>query len=93
MSREVPKKISNMAKSHDLEVTMRVGKEGITEPLLTELIDQLKRRDLVKIKANKGVTSNRKNRKELFSVIADRTGSTIVFQRGNIAVFWRYSLQ
>tara|TARA_A100000164_G_scaffold352248_1_gene357721 strand:- start:675 stop:953 length:279 start_codon:yes stop_codon:yes gene_type:complete len=92
MSREVPKEISKMAKSHDLEVTMRVGKDGITGPLLSELIEQLKRRDLVKIKANKGVSSNREHRKEIFSLIAERTSSTIVFQRGNIAVFWRTNI-
>ena len=92
MNNEVPKEISNMAKSHNLEITIRVGKDGITESLLSELIAQLKRRDLVKVKANKGIISNRENRKEIFSQIAHRAGSTVVFQRGNIAVFWRTSL-
>ena len=93
MSKGVPKAISKMAKSPALEITLRIGKDGISEPFLSELVDQLKRRDLVKLKANKSISSNRKKRQQMFSEISERVGSTIVFQRGNVAVFWRTSLQ
>ncbi len=93
MSKGVPKAISKMAKSPALEITLRIGKDGISEPFLSELVDQLKRRDLVKLKANKSISSNRKNRQQMFSEISERVGSTIVFKRGNVAVFWRTSLQ
>ena len=86
MSKGVPKAISKMAKSPALEITLRIGKDGISEPFLSELVDQLKRRDLVKLKANKSISSNRKNRQQMFSEISERVGSTIVFQRGNVHV-------
>ena len=92
MSKEVPKAISNIAKSPSLEITLRIGKDGITEPVLSELVDQLKKRDLVKVKANKSISSDRKYRQQMFSEISERAGSTIVFQRGNVAVLWRTSL-
>ena len=92
MSKEVPKAISKIAKSPTLEITLRIGKDGITEPVLSELVDQLKRRDIVKVKANKSISSDRKNRQQMFSEISERAGSTLVFQRGNVAVFWRTSL-
>ena len=75
-----------------MEITLRIGKDGITEPVLSELVDQLKKRDLVKVKANKSISSDRKYRQQMFSEISERAGSTIVFQRGNVAVFWRTSL-
>lgn len=93
MRKEVPKAISEMAKSPALEISLRIGKDGITEAVISELVDQLKRRQLVKLKANKNVSSDRKNRQQIFSEISERAGSTMVFQRGNVAVFWRTSLQ
>ena len=81
-----------MAKSPALEISLRIGKDGITEAFLSELVDQLKRRELVKLKANKSISSDRKNRLKIFSELSKRAGSTIVFQRGNVAVFWRTSL-
>ena len=65
-----------------MEITLRIGKDGISEPFLSELVDQLKRRDLVKLKANKSISSDRKNRQQMFSEISERVGSTMVFQRG-----------
>ena len=69
-------------------VTARIGRSGITEPLISELSDQLTRNHLVKVKANKGTTSDRQQRGSLFSEVAELTNSTLVFQRGNVAVLW-----
>ena len=88
MSEDVPRRIKNLAKSHDLEVSARIGRAGITEPLISELSDQLTRNHLVKVKANKGTTSDRQQRGSLFSEVAELTNSTLVFQRGNVAVLW-----
>ena len=81
MRKEVPKAISEMAKSPALEISLRIGKDGITDAVISELVDQLKRRQLVKLKANKNVSSDRKNRQQIFSEISG-AGSTMVFQRG-----------
>jgi len=88
MSKEIPRRIVNSAKSESLDVSMRIGRVGVTESLVSELSDQLSRKKLVKVKANKGTTSDREQRRALFSEIAKLTTSTLVFQRGNVAVFW-----
>ena len=88
MSDVIPRRIVNSAKSAGLEVSVRIGKEGITDSLISELSDQLSRKHLVKVKANKGTTADRQQRNSLFSEIAKFTTSTLVFQRGNVAVFW-----
>ena len=88
MSEDVPRRIKNLAKSQDLEVSARIGRSGITEPLISELSDHLTRNHLVKVKANTGTTSDRQQRGSLFSEVAELTNSTLVFQRGNVAVLW-----
>ena len=88
MGEETPRRIINSAKSQTLEVTVRIGRIGITEPLISEISDQLSRKNLVKVKANKGITSDRQQRRMLFSEIAKLTSASVVFQRGNVAVFW-----
>jgi len=88
MSDGIPRRIVNSAKSEGLDVSARIGKEGITESLISELSDQLSRKHLVKVKANKGTTSDRQQRSSLFSEIAELTTSKLVFQRGNVAVLW-----
>ena len=88
MSDVIPRRIVNSAKSEGLDVSVRIGKEGITDSLISELLDQLSRKHLVKVKANKGTSVDRQQRRSLFSEIAKLTTSTLVFQRGNVAVFW-----
>tara|TARA_B100000959_G_C14493571_1_gene424235 strand:+ start:212 stop:487 length:276 start_codon:yes stop_codon:yes gene_type:complete len=88
MSDDIPRRITNAAKSENLDVSVRIGRGGVTESFLSELSDQLSRNTLVKVKANKGTTSNREQRRSLFSEIAQLTTSNLVFQRGNVAVFW-----
>ena len=88
MSKEIPRRIVNLSKSEALEVSVRIGRIGVTESVISELSDQLSRKNLVKVKANKGTTSDRQQRNSLFREIAELTGSTLVFQRGNVAVFW-----
>jgi len=88
MSKEIPRRIINLAKSQSLEVSARIGRVGITESLISELSDQLSRKSLVKVKANKGSTPDRQQRGLLFSEIAELTSAKLVFQRGNVAVLW-----
>ncbi len=88
MSKEIPRRIVNMSKGEALEVSVRIGRVGATESVISELSDQLSRKNLVKVKANKGTTSDRQQRNSLFREIAELTGSNLVFQRGNVAVFW-----
>ena len=73
--------------AHDLDVTVWVGKGGI-DPVVEEATDQLKDRELVKVKflrAARGGT----NVEELAAELAERTGSDVVETRGNTGVFHR----
>lgn len=70
--------------AHDLDVTVWVGKSGI-ESVTGELTDQLRDRDLVKVKflrAARGGTTT----EELAEDLADRVDAELVETRGNTAV-------
>ncbi|HIG37781.1 MAG TPA: YhbY family RNA-binding protein [Candidatus Poseidoniales archaeon] len=76
------------AKDKSTPVTIRIGKEGITDSVVSELSDQLSKRGLVKAKANRGLLSGSSERTQAFEGLADATGSRLVLSRGNTAVFW-----
>ena len=85
----VPNHIKRMANDRELVVSVRIGRNGLTDAIFNELTDQLSKRKLVKIKANKGILEGSSDRTSLFSEIAEKTESILVFQRGNVAVFWK----
>ena len=85
----VPNQIKRMANDRDLVVSVRIGRNGLTNAIVGELIDQLNTRKLVKIKANKGIVEDSMDRTNLFSELAQRTDSALVFHRGNVAVYWK----
>lgn len=85
----VPNHIKRMANDRELVVSVRVGRNGLTDAIFNELNDQLNKRKLVKIKANKGILEGSSDRTTLFCEIAEKTESILVFQRGNVAVFWK----
>ncbi|MFD1597562.1 YhbY family RNA-binding protein [Halobellus rarus] len=73
--------------AHDLDVTVWVGKGGI-DPVVEEATDQLKDRELVKVKflrAARGGTTV----EELAAELAERTGAEVVETRGNTGVLHR----
>jgi RNA-binding protein len=74
-------------RAHDLEVTVWVGKGGI-DPVVDELDDQLRERDLVKAKflrAARGGTTT----EDLAADLADRADAELVETRGHTGVFHR----
>ncbi len=82
--------LSNMlklAKSESLRVSIRIGKDGVNTSLISELENQLEKRTVVKLKINKGMAPNKEDRKQIFTRIADESNSSVIFQRGNVAVF------
>ena len=85
---EVPDAIFRLANSDGVDISVRIGRSGITKTLVKELSDQLGRRKIVKVKANKGVASEREQRSQIFMELAEVTNSILVFKRGNVAVFW-----
>ena len=86
---EAEKRLKKMAVDPTLEVTVRVGKSGLSESLISELNAQLKSRKLVKAKVNRGLSNDSADRLQLWQMLADSTSSNLIFTRGNIAVFHR----
>ena len=76
-----------LAKSESLRVSIRIGKDGVNTSLISELENQLEKRTVVKLKINKGMASSREDRNQIFTRIADESNSSVIFQRGNVAVF------
>ena len=72
----------------DLKITVRIGHNGIKESVITEIIDQLNSRGLIKIKANKGVL-DASSRKIFWTDLAKKRKNKLVNQIGNVAVFMK----
>lgn len=83
------KKLRKQALNPSLEVTIRVGKSGLTESLVDELDSQLKSRTMVKAKLNRGLADDSTDRQNLWQMLAEQTSSKLILMRGNIAVFYR----
>ena len=84
----IPNSVKRNALEKTLEITIRVGKQGLNESVIYELKQQLLKRKLVKMKINQGIASNNEERKSLFESVSNESESYLVHQRGNIAVFW-----
>jgi len=85
---DVPKHILREAASRDFKPSVRVGKAGLSETVVDEIMQQFNSRNLVKVKVNKGLYE-REQRSEVWAYLATSTGSILVLQRGNIGVLWR----
>tara|TARA_B100000959_G_C14717616_1_gene515544 strand:+ start:481 stop:753 length:273 start_codon:yes stop_codon:yes gene_type:complete len=88
MSSDVPSSVIERAKGNEIRITVRIGHEGVSESLISEISSQLAKRGMVKIKVNKGVLSNVTERTDFFFKLANKTDSEVVFQRGNVFVLW-----
>lgn len=76
------------AEANDLDATLNVGKNGLTEGLAAELDEQLKKRNLVKVRLLAPVRGG-KSRKDLAVELAARVGATVVDVKGNTVVLYR----
>ena len=85
---DIPRRVLNEAKSRDFKASVRVGKAGLSETLVEEIRQQLRTRELVKVKVNKGLFE-REQKSEVWNYLAEQTDSVLVLQRGNIGVLWR----
>ena len=85
---EVPDNIKKLASSRDFDVSVRIGKSGITPALIEEVKSQLNKKNLVKIKANKGLFE-KGDMKDVWTYISSETSSIVVLARGNVAVLWK----
>lgn len=85
---DIPSDIKKLASSRDFDVSVRIGKSGITPALIEEVNSQFKNKKLVKIKANKGLFE-KSDMKDVWKYISSETASVVVLARGNVAVLWK----
>lgn len=85
---DIPSDIKKLASSRDFDVSVRIGKSGITPALIDEVNSQFKNKKLVKIKANKGLFE-KSDMKDVWKYISSETASVVVLARGNVAVLWK----
>ena len=85
---EIPKNIKKLALSRDLKATIRIGKSGLTENLVSEIIGQLSSKSIVKIKINRGLF-DKNDLQNVWNHLENSTNSTLVSSRGNVGVLWK----
>ena len=85
---EFPKRIVKLASSSELPVTLRIGKEGLGDNIVSELDSQLNKNKIVKVKLNRNIY-DRKARDECWVELSSLTKSRLVMKKGNVAVFYR----
>ena len=78
------KELRKEAKS--LEPIIRIGKGGIKESLINEIMKALKNRKLIKIKILKSVKSEKDT---IIGKILEATGARFVEKVGNVAVIYK----
>ena len=73
------------AEAQHLEPIVRVGKAGLTAPVLASIELALTARQLIKIR----FSHDRDERDELAGTIAETTDAALLMQVGKVAVFYR----
>lgn len=73
------------AMAQRLDATVKLGKHGLSDALLTALNEELDRHELVKVRFDEF----KEQKKELSPQIAERTGSRLIMRVGHVAVFYR----
>jgi len=72
---------------HQLEPTVRIGKAGITETIVKQVKDQLKKRKMIKVKFLPSAVEG--NKKKLVADLAKQANAKVVHQVGFVAVLER----
>ena len=87
--KNIPTEIKKLALSRELKPTIRIGKSGLTDNLVSEIATQLGSKKVVKIKINRGIF-DKNDLQKLWEHLSDNTNSTIVSVRGNVGVLWKH---
>ncbi len=70
----------------NLDATIRMGKSGVTQALIDEIKDQIKRKDAVKVKL---LGTKREETKQIAGELAERCNAELIDVRGNTVVLWK----
>ena len=77
------------AEAQQIDVSLHVGKNGVTPATIEELSAQLKKRKLVKVRLLPAATEGGASDSDQAQVLAEGTNSLLVETRGHTAVFFR----
>ena len=70
-------------KTLEIQPTVRIGKSGLTEQIVREILNQLRARGLIKVKMLRAAL-DKESRIELARKIEERTGAMVVSHVGSI---------
>ena len=73
------------AKAHSLEPVLQIGKGGVTASVVKEILLQLKKRKLIKIKLLKAAG----DRKKLVDEIVSKTNGVLIRSVGRVVVLFK----
>ena len=73
------------AKAHGLEPVLQIGKGGITDSVVKEILLQLKKKKLIKIK----LLQSAGDRKKLVEEIISKTKAVLVRSVGRVVVLYK----
>ena len=74
--------------AHDLNAMLQVGGKGITDSLVTEVVNALEQHELIKVKV---AAEDRESRDAMIADLAQRAGAALVQRIGHVAVLYRPS--
>lgn len=74
--------------AHDLNAMLQVGGKGITDSLVTEVVNALEQHELIKVKV---AAEDREARDAMIADLAQRAGAALVQRIGHTAVLYRPS--
>lgn len=75
------------AKANTLEPIIQIGKEGISENLITQVDDALDSRELIKIRVH--LETAPQTPKEFAAALAEKTGADVIQVIGGVIVLYR----
>lgn len=73
-------------KAKKLEPHIRIGKKGLTEEVVKEIANQLKDKEIIKIKLLKPAIKDKKHKKAMAIELAGKTGSMLIDRVGSVIV-------
>ena len=73
-------------KAKTLEPRIRIGKKGLTEEEIKEIVNQLKDKEIIKIKLLKSSIKDKKHKKAMAIELAGKTGSMLIERVGSVIV-------
>lgn len=72
--------------AHDLQVTVMIGRQGLSEGVLAALDEALSRQELIKVK----FLDFKEEKRDLAAQISEKIEATLVRIIGHMAIFYRY---